>query len=648
MYAPGSALNIGYYSTWLGNATNNGVTFDAFNIPTSITLKIYFTWVPASFEWYTSPIGGTVLNNYIPFNPLTTSGSGITHTNTPSSVSFFAACSGSSDCRTEVKLIIDSIPSVSQTTIEACEYAIGSNNGIFNLTSVDGMVSNLNPFTTVSYFGDEALFIPITNPTQDTNSSSIVYSKVSYANGCSSSDSVILQVHPIPQFSLPVYTGIGCAPIAMDISTLLTVYPTSGNDTLFFQDPSYSTPFVNPHAILFADTVYMIVQTSNATQCADSAMSILQILPSTNFIANQDTTLLFSNCGPVGCSALTLGDGQSETFTTNTDCRKIATVTDMPNGISMGATQVCEDIACGVPTYNGQPYLNRHYEMTPTHNDSAIVCIYFLQQDFNEFNDYATANGLQTLTPSLNICVTQVDGGLLGAIGSTAISIPHSVINASYDSASTVWTICFPVDSFSSFYCHACNPMNMPLPIELVDFSGKKEGHSVALQWTTSTEMNNDYFMVERSYDGIHFEKISVAIPTKALHGNSLIPLSYHFTDLHPKEGNNYYRLLQNDINGVTAYSSTVNMVFANTAAWQVYPNPAEKNLHIDFQSFDKGQTWIKIVDVTGRIIKVIDTNKDLVHSTIDIDISDLTNGTYWIQCVDKIGAKYSTIFQKR
>ncbi|NJN78400.1 MAG: hypothetical protein HC803_08785 [Saprospiraceae bacterium] len=81
------------------------------------------------------------------------------------------------------------------------------------------------------------------------------------------------------------------------------------------------------------------------------------------------------------------------------------------------------------------------------------------------------------------------------------------------------------------------------LPIELTSFTAKKQENTTQLNWTTSTEENNDFFTIEKSLDGINFE----AIGTKAGAGNSLEVREYNFTDAKPANGKNYYRLKQTD-----------------------------------------------------------------------------------------------------
>ncbi len=85
-----------------------------------------------------------------------------------------------------------------------------------------------------------------------------------------------------------------------------------------------------------------------------------------------------------------------------------------------------------------------------------------------------------------------------------------------------------------------------PLPIELESFWCTQKGNRMSVEWITSSEINNNYFMIQRSADGTNFEDIGVEVGN----GNSNNTLKYTFIDEKPLEGINYYRLKQVDYDG--------------------------------------------------------------------------------------------------
>lgn len=113
--------------------------------------------------------------------------------------------------------------------------------------------------------------------------------------------------------------------------------------------------------------------------------------------------------------------------------------------------------------------------------------------------------------------------------------------------------------------------MQVTLPIELLHFRAVQEGELVRVDWATATEVNNDHFVVQRSLDGAVFEDVERVEGA----GNSGNTLFYSSTDEQPRNGSNYYRLKQVDIDGTTDYSDMV-AVEVNQKELVVFPNPTD------------------------------------------------------------------------
>jgi hypothetical protein len=125
------------------------------------------------------------------------------------------------------------------------------------------------------------------------------------------------------------------------------------------------------------------------------------------------------------------------------------------------------------------------------------------------------------------------------------------------------------------------------LPIKLGPFTASiQNGKAVTLKWTTLQESNNDYFSIERSYDGHRFSAIG-AVPGK---GNSSQPASYVWTDSFPATGKNLYRLKQVDKDGKFTYSSVIGETIVSPAerGITVYPNPVVDDLTITGRNGDR------------------------------------------------------------
>ena len=653
---PNTPINLGYFETWNDFISTSDITHDVGGTTTA-TLKVYYQYVPASFEWYSAPSGGVSLYPLSPFNPLVTTGSPLTNSNVPGTYTFYAACVGSSGCRVPVNLVINPIPVAVQDTLALCESTPGSNSAIFDLTTMNASVSNNAPGTLVEYYNDPWLFSLIPTPTNDTTNTAFVYSKVSFASGCYASDSVLLKVNSQPEFPTPVVSGFACAPGSIDAADLINPFSTvpPGTDTLYYENSAYTIPHPNPHNISTADTVYMVFKTNSTPYCADSAIALVQVIPQNNNISGQDITFNYSVAGSQGCQSMLMVDGNSDTMRSTVDCKRIAAITDVANSTSLGNVSVCQDIAASTPTHNGQPYLNRVYQITADSSDSAVVCLYYLNDDFDQYNATAlTSTPTWPLLPTsasspniANIAITKVNNGDLNTPGHTSVSIPSNQITASYDAASTVWTVCFPVSGFSYFYAHGANALGIPLPVSLLSFTGNKSEGTSVLNWSTANEMNNSHFVVERSGDGSRFSAVSDKISSKAMNGNSQSILEYGFTDVRPMPGHNYYRLQQHDIDGHVTYSQVVDVFFGVVGTVKLYPNPVTTLLNVEVNTPKSTVARVRITDAAGRTVQVSDLQLSAGTTTTQIDMHQLADGVYRVALSDGNGLEYSQLVRK-
>jgi Secretion system C-terminal sorting domain len=123
--------------------------------------------------------------------------------------------------------------------------------------------------------------------------------------------------------------------------------------------------------------------------------------------------------------------------------------------------------------------------------------------------------------------------------------------------------------------------INIPLPVELLSFNALWNNNDATLKWSTVSEINNDHFDVERSFDSNIFETICVIKGS----GTSNIAITYLYNDY--TTGNNtmvYYRIKQVDFNGTAAYSLTRQLTRKQTGnKAEVYPNPTYDYVQINF-----------------------------------------------------------------
>ncbi len=173
-----------------------------------------------------------------------------------------------------------------------------------------------------------------------------------------------------------------------------------------------------------------------------------------------------------------------------------------------------------------------------------------------------------------------------------------------------------------------------PLPVELifVDARFTKQNH-VLVSWATMTEILNDYFIVERSKDGLAFEQIGLI----SGHGSTSIRHDYEFTDIKPIDGLSYYRLAQVDFDGTTKYTAMIPVRKVKSSQVLVYPNPASDYVSIILPDSFEGQ--LSIHDMQGR--KIVDVLLD--HSSrFMIDREIVSSGLYFLQFNNVDGTHFS------
>lgn len=171
------------------------------------------------------------------------------------------------------------------------------------------------------------------------------------------------------------------------------------------------------------------------------------------------------------------------------------------------------------------------------------------------------------------------------------------------------------------------------LPIKLVNFNAVSQEKAVKTNWVTSLEINNDYFTVERSTDGVEYTEVGEVDGA----GNSTVMKSYLFYDENPVEGTSYYRLKQTDYDGTFAYSHVVTVNRNNVPTEViVYPNPAIDIVTIAVGNTSSSDIEVNIFDQFGK--NVYHTNYPVStgsKSTISVQTNGLLPaGVYFVNVV--------------
>ena len=168
------------------------------------------------------------------------------------------------------------------------------------------------------------------------------------------------------------------------------------------------------------------------------------------------------------------------------------------------------------------------------------------------------------------------------------------------------------------------------LPVELETFTVRNTGQGRSLAWATASETNNDYFIVQRSMDGNHFEDIGKVQGM----GTTVIRSDYSFQDETSLTGTIYYRLKQVDYNGDFETHKTVSVVVDNNYLTPTaYPNPARDQVVISVPSnFQTDQATIEIYSMLGRRIQAKQVSLAKGENLFEYDMSVLPHGNYIIK----------------
>lgn len=162
------------------------------------------------------------------------------------------------------------------------------------------------------------------------------------------------------------------------------------------------------------------------------------------------------------------------------------------------------------------------------------------------------------------------------------------------------------------------------VPVTFTGFDAKCTDKGTFLTWSTATEQNSDRFDVERSDNGVDWYKIGAV----AAAGNSNANRSYQYLDL--KGGSAYYRLRQVDLDGRFT-TTNVKRTACKSGELDVviYPVPAKDNLTVVIKSDKSVRTDLRILDMTGKVVRIIPTQINSGNNTINLNVSQLASGQY-------------------
>lgn len=185
----------------------------------------------------------------------------------------------------------------------------------------------------------------------------------------------------------------------------------------------------------------------------------------------------------------------------------------------------------------------------------------------------------------------------------------------------------------SSIYFKGFFTNPVTLPVELSSFSAEVlDNTHVKLKWATESEINNDFFTIERSKSGKDYEKLHNVLGA----GNSTVRNEYFFIDNSPLEGNVFYRLRQTDYDGKNKVFPPVKVnIKMQESAFRisdVFPNPFVKAVQVNLVSDKNEAVQMLLISASGVVVKeqeVISCKGKCIFWLSDLD--HLPQGVYFL-----------------
>ncbi|TNE55823.1 MAG: T9SS type A sorting domain-containing protein [Bacteroidetes bacterium] len=205
------------------------------------------------------------------------------------------------------------------------------------------------------------------------------------------------------------------------------------------------------------------------------------------------------------------------------------------------------------------------------------------------------------------------------------------------------------IDGFAGSICsfNITSTGCVPVPITLMDFVAVQQGDEAFIHWQTASEINNDYFVLERSLDGIEFRTIQKFDGQ----GTTSKGTSYEFVDQPNHNGTVYYRLKQVDFDGNESHSmvQAVNFGGGKEVPMEVTPNPVKERCEVKLSDLKIGEDiTIEVFDLNGRVMltETIEDNQ-LSHQVLELNLAEFRSGMYYVAAKKLSGTVQTKIIKE-
>ncbi|MCC6722779.1 MAG: PKD domain-containing protein [Bacteroidia bacterium] len=169
-----------------------------------------------------------------------------------------------------------------------------------------------------------------------------------------------------------------------------------------------------------------------------------------------------------------------------------------------------------------------------------------------------------------------------------------------------------------------------PLPVTWIKVKAVKEkSGNISINWATASEINNDYFTVEKSIDKINFEEIGKVAGS----GNTSQITNYSFQDTKPNNSTTYYRVKQTDFDGKSAYSIIVAVKPENAIDnVKINPNPASSEVTLNWETGMRNDINIQVTNLVGTVLLSYNVPAEL--SSYILNLEAVQSGFYIVNII--------------
>lgn len=279
---------------------------------------------------------------------------------------------------------------------------------------------------------------------------------------------------------------------------------------------------------------------------------------------------------------------------------------------------------------------------TSTSTSTYLVTYYYQGQGYNQIQFQHVINNASGKNIDLTVSALDSVGAVIGT--------PFSYTYASASARTDVWSFNWygryklrfewsgaKVTSGSSAFLDMVfvNAPFIPLPVKLIDFNSEATETGTAIKWISSEESNMNRYELYKSLDGIAYNKVFEHAAKGFGEFNE-----YLFIDK-TLQGAAFYKIKMVDNDGSYSWSNVIAVNGAQSKLGELaYPIPAGNMITFENKSEEMYNATLNIKDASGRIIKSVSAGDVSNGTVLNMDISDLNSGVYFLQLsnADKSG----------